>query len=150
MLEKREEEIKLRQITNDLRQQEQRQLLREIRRREQEIDEEHSEYIKVLQERSFTSGEVVNSEKRSRQQARVWAKSKYKENIMPNNHSSVYGSCYDKVNDRWGYKCCESYDKNSACSNFIAKPTEIKKKKRKEVRHMTGLAQTLGSLISLH
>ncbi|KAK2733335.1 mRNA splicing protein [Myotisia sp. PD_48] len=42
------------------------------------------------------------------------AKSKYKENILINNHKSVWGSWWS--NFTWGYACCHSTVKNSYCT----------------------------------
>jgi pre-mRNA-processing factor SLU7 len=36
-------------------------------------------------------------------------RSKYEEDVFPNNHSSVWGSYWD--NGKWGYKCCHSFVK---------------------------------------
>jgi len=41
-------------------------------------------------------------------------KSKYKEDIFNNNHTSVWGSWWS--NFRWGYACCRSHVKNSYCT----------------------------------
>lgn len=40
-------------------------------------------------------------------------RSRYEEDVHPNNHSSVFGSYWN--NGRWGYKCCKSFLKNSYC-----------------------------------
>lgn len=40
-------------------------------------------------------------------------RSKYEEDVYPNNHSSVWGSYWH--NGHWGYKCCHSFIKNSYC-----------------------------------
>lgn len=42
-------------------------------------------------------------------------RSKYQEDVMINNHTSVFGSWYDKRTGRWGYKCCHSLEKNAYC-----------------------------------
>jgi len=42
-------------------------------------------------------------------------RSKYQEDVMINNHTSVYGSWYDKRTGRWGYQCCHSLEKNAYC-----------------------------------
>ena len=41
-------------------------------------------------------------------------KSKYKEDVLINNHTSVWGSWWEK--GRWGYRCCHSTVKNSYCT----------------------------------
>lgn len=40
-------------------------------------------------------------------------RSKYEEDVFPNNHSSVWGSYWH--NGKWGFKCCHSFLKNSYC-----------------------------------
>ncbi|KAK2757345.1 mRNA splicing protein [Arachnomyces sp. PD_36] len=42
------------------------------------------------------------------------AKSKYAEDVMVNNHTSVWGSWWS--NFQWGYSCCHSTVKNSYCT----------------------------------
>lgn len=41
-------------------------------------------------------------------------KSKYAEDVMPNNHTSVFGSWWYEF--KWGYACCYSTVKNSYCT----------------------------------
>lgn len=41
-------------------------------------------------------------------------KSKYAEDIYPNNHTSVWGSYWSDF--RWGYGCCRSFVRNSYCT----------------------------------
>lgn len=43
-------------------------------------------------------------------------KSIYDEDIYINNHSSVWGSYYDINTNKWGYKCCHQFIKNSYCT----------------------------------
>lgn len=47
------------------------------------------------------------------------AKSKYLEDILTNNHSSVWGSWWS--NFQWGYGCCHSLVKNSYCTGETGK-----------------------------
>ncbi|KAK2593607.1 mRNA splicing protein [Conoideocrella luteorostrata] len=42
------------------------------------------------------------------------AKSKYAENVLINNHTSVWGSWWSDF--KWGYACCHSFVKNSYCT----------------------------------
>ncbi|KAH7037487.1 putative mRNA splicing protein [Microdochium trichocladiopsis] len=44
---------------------------------------------------------------------RAAAKSKYAEDVFPNNHTSIFGSWWS--NFQWGYACCHSFIKNSYC-----------------------------------
>jgi pre-mRNA-processing factor SLU7 len=45
---------------------------------------------------------------------KIKAKSKYTEDILVNNHTSVWGSWW--LNFKWGYACCYSTVKNSYCT----------------------------------
>lgn len=47
-------------------------------------------------------------------QLKTMAKSKYKEDVLINNHTSIWGSYWHDF--RWGYKCCHSFIKNSYCT----------------------------------
>lgn len=47
------------------------------------------------------------------------AKSKYKEDVLINNHSAVWGSWWS--NFQWGYACCHSIVKNSYCTGEAGK-----------------------------
>ncbi|XP_076064746.1 pre-mRNA-splicing factor Slu7 [Oratosquilla oratoria] len=46
-------------------------------------------------------------------------RSKYEEDIYPNNHTSVWGSYWRS--GVWGYKCCHSFVKNSYCTGESGK-----------------------------
>ncbi|XP_076240381.1 pre-mRNA-splicing factor Slu7 [Calliopsis andreniformis] len=47
-------------------------------------------------------------------QDRQVIRSKYEEDVFPNNHTSVWGSYWQA--GKWGYKCCHSFIKNSYCT----------------------------------
>lgn len=47
---------------------------------------------------------------------KVSVKTKYEEDVFINNHSSVFGSYYNRARATWGYKCCHSSLKNSYCT----------------------------------
>ncbi|XP_053975413.1 pre-mRNA-splicing factor Slu7 [Hylaeus volcanicus] len=47
-------------------------------------------------------------------QDRQVIRSKYEEDVFPNNHTSVWGSFWQA--GKWGYKCCHSFIKNSYCT----------------------------------
>ncbi|KAJ1847095.1 mRNA splicing protein [Coemansia sp. RSA 2708] len=57
------------------------------------------------------TGEVV----RGREQA---ARSKYREDVHPLNHSSVFGSWWS--DGQWGYRCCRQTMKNAYCIGAMA------------------------------
>ena len=47
----------------------------------------------------------------------VGTKTKYQEDVYIGGHTSVWGSTFDTVEKRWGYKCCLSFDKgNERCT----------------------------------
>jgi pre-mRNA-processing factor SLU7 len=48
-------------------------------------------------------------------------KSKYEEDVYLNNHTTVWGSYYNKHRHCWGYGCCHSLIKNSYCTGEIGK-----------------------------
>lgn len=52
-------------------------------------------------------------------QDRQVIRSKYEEDIHPNNHTSVWGSYWQ--DGKWGYKCCYSFIKNSYCTGESGK-----------------------------
>ena len=45
-------------------------------------------------------------------------KSRYAEDVYPNNHQSVWGSYW--AEGKWGYKCCHAFLKNSYCTGKIS------------------------------
>ncbi|GAB1311966.1 mRNA splicing protein [Madurella fahalii] len=47
------------------------------------------------------------------------AKSKYPEDVLINNHTSVWGSWWSDF--KWGYACCHSFVKNSYCTGEMGK-----------------------------
>ncbi|XP_012257725.2 pre-mRNA-splicing factor Slu7 [Athalia rosae] len=48
-------------------------------------------------------------------------RSKYEEDVYPNNHTTVWGSYWH--GGHWGYKCCHSFVKNSYCTGDVGKQT---------------------------
>mmetsp|Transcript_63535 Transcript_63535/g.98859 ORF Transcript_63535/g.98859 Transcript_63535/m.98859 type:complete len:550 (-) Transcript_63535:61-1710(-) len=46
---------------------------------------------------------------------RAFQKSKYEEDVMIGNHTSVWGSWFDVASLRFGFKCCKQMMKNSYC-----------------------------------
>lgn len=64
-------------------------------------DENYVEYSRT--------GQIVKGQERAK------VKSKYDEDVYPGNHSSVWGSWYDKDSRQWGYSCCHSLMHQSYC-----------------------------------
>lgn len=52
-------------------------------------------------------------------QDRQVIRSKYEEDVYPNNHASIWGSYW--LDGKWGYKCCYSFVKNSYCTGESGK-----------------------------
>lgn len=52
-------------------------------------------------------------------QDRQVIRSKYEEDVYPNNHVSIWGSYW--LDGKWGYKCCYSFVKNSYCTGESGK-----------------------------
>lgn len=46
---------------------------------------------------------------------RAYVKSKYEEDVLVGNHSSIWGSWFDANSARWGFACCHQTMKNSYC-----------------------------------
>ena len=67
--------------------------------------EEYVEYTR--------SGKIIKG------QERQVIRSKYEEDVFPNNHTSVWGSYWDA--GHWGYRCCHSFIKNSYCTDKSGK-----------------------------
>eukprot|EP00658_Telonema_sp_P-2_P045346 TRINITY_DN3328_c0_g1_i1.p1 TRINITY_DN3328_c0_g1~~TRINITY_DN3328_c0_g1_i1.p1 ORF type:complete len:554 (+),score=197.21 TRINITY_DN3328_c0_g1_i1:214-1875(+) len=42
-------------------------------------------------------------------------KSKFPEDVHPGNHTSVWGSFFDKRSRQWGYACCHNLSRNAYC-----------------------------------
>ena len=54
-----------------------------------------------------------------RGQERPVIRSKYEEDVFPNNHKSVWGSFWQA--GHWGYRCCHAFIKNSYCTGESGK-----------------------------
>ncbi|XP_043290176.1 pre-mRNA-splicing factor Slu7 [Venturia canescens] len=52
-------------------------------------------------------------------QERQVIRSKYEEDVILNNHTSVWGSYWESF--QWGYRCCHSFVKNSYCTGEAGK-----------------------------
>mmetsp|Transcript_7958 Transcript_7958/g.20097 ORF Transcript_7958/g.20097 Transcript_7958/m.20097 type:complete len:673 (-) Transcript_7958:36-2054(-) len=46
---------------------------------------------------------------------RAYVKSKYEEDVLVGNHSSIWGSWFDPVTKAWGFACCHQCMKNAYC-----------------------------------
>merc|ERR1711874_20575 len=45
-----------------------------------------------------------------KKQKRMAIQSMYKEDVFVNGHTSVYGSYWDEITQKWGFKCCKLTD----------------------------------------
>ncbi|SBT38851.1 pre-mRNA-splicing factor SLU7, putative (SLU7) [Plasmodium ovale wallikeri] len=59
--------------------------------------------------------EYKSSEHINKNTKRIKVLSKYEEDIYPLDHTSIFGSFYDRVTQKWGYKCCQCTDKFKGC-----------------------------------
>ena len=73
------------------------------------------------------SGRVVS---RSRAGAAGPVRSRWEEDVLVNNHTSVWGSWWHR--GRWGYACCHSLVKNSICTGEAGKRAQEKADKMVE------------------
>lgn len=46
---------------------------------------------------------------------RSLASSRYPEDVLVGNHTSIFGSFYDTKSGRWGFRCCKQYRRKAAC-----------------------------------
>ena len=67
--------------------------------------------------------ELVKIKKYSK---KTMIKSIYPEDIYVNGHKGVWGSFYHN-HFGWGYKCCNSLDKNSSCKGIEGKKENLRK-----------------------
>ena len=58
---------------------------------------------------------ITSSRKKGRSENKAIPKSKYEEDLFPGNHSSVWGSWYNREEEKWGYACCHQCVKNAYC-----------------------------------
>nr|CAD7394023.1 unnamed protein product [Timema cristinae] len=79
---------------------------------------EYSRYGKIVKwkpsqvqtrDRRLVTGQGQNQQARKKGQEKQIIRSKYEEDVLINNHATVWGSFWS--NGRWGYKCCYSFVK---------------------------------------
>jgi pre-mRNA-processing factor SLU7 len=68
------------------------------------IDAQNDNYVEYSRD-----GRVIKGRERA------YEKSKYEEDVMVGNHTSVWGSYFDVTTMRFGYKCCKQCLKSSYC-----------------------------------
>jgi len=52
---------------------------------------------------------------------KVAYQTKYEENVLTNNHTSVWGSYFNVETGSWGFDCCHSCLRNSFCTGFVGR-----------------------------
>jgi pre-mRNA-processing factor SLU7 len=67
------------------------------------------------------------------------AKSKYPEDVHPNNHTSVFGSWW--AQGQWGYQCCHSTVRNSWCAGEEGKRAFQDERERKMGRDLLAIEE---------
>ncbi|RFU34464.1 hypothetical protein B7463_g1863, partial [Scytalidium lignicola] len=107
------------------------------RKEKEEAEAKRQTHMKMLMEKygsdinpiaaTLRSSEVVESEKYVEYDEsgfikgvpKAVAKSKYQEDVLLNNHTSIWGSWWSDF--KWGYACCHSLVKNSYCTGEAGK-----------------------------
>uniref|UniRef100_A0A0G4F4V1 Pre-mRNA-splicing factor SLU7 n=1 Tax=Chromera velia CCMP2878 TaxID=1169474 RepID=A0A0G4F4V1_9ALVE len=116
-LEVREKEMKIERLRMAMR----------LREAEEQLANADPELIKRL-EKKLHGGEEAQQRKkfhRPNPQAQSSSdksapvprvRSKYAEDVHPQNHSSVWGSWFDRETSSWGYSCCKQTVRSEPCS----------------------------------
>lgn len=77
---------------------------------------------------------------------RSFAKSRYPEDVMENEHSTVWGSWYSREEERWGFRCCKLLSRGEVCPEGPKEPEkEVVKdgrRKRKEEVQESGASSS--------
>lgn len=74
------------------------------------------------------------------------AKSKYEEDLLSNDHTSAWGSWYNRFLG-WGYDCCHSNDKTSYCVGLkgreraLARELKVRAQEIKELGRLKQLEE---------
>lgn len=97
---------------------EQRLAFEEQRRRKSLLKEER--LARDDQEEGDAEGELMGQEKAQPQLSEAellasLAKSNYREDVHVKGHYAVWGSWYATEDDRWGFVCCKTMDRNKRC-----------------------------------
>ena len=96
---------------NDARREAQRDMLLERYGGEQHLQLSQLRDMAVIENERYVEYDKTGAVKGT---PKVGAKSKYPEDVIVNNHTSVWGSWWS--NFQWGYACCHSTIKNSYCT----------------------------------
>ncbi|KAJ1606995.1 hypothetical protein OJ253_2534 [Cryptosporidium canis] len=115
LLKKRKKEWEIEELRRDLIQSQKRT------RNQVEV---HSEMERVVSGREKLHD--VFSDKAEGE--RSWVKSgNYEEDVLIGDHSSVWGSFYDKDTKKWGFRCCKTTVKGPVCSAFRKSKSRVSK-----------------------
>ena len=63
------------------------------------------------------------------------AKSRYEEDVYPNNHTSVWGSFFDPSTLQWGFACCHNTIRSSYCTGEAGKSARQERCVLSRTRH---------------
>jgi pre-mRNA-processing factor SLU7 len=95
--------------------------------------ENPDKYLLGSQSESFVVYAPDGSVVRGKKDKMAIPRSKYEEDVLINNHTSVWGSFWE--NGQWGYACCQSSIKNSYCVG--AAGIQIKEQMMEEMKSRT-------------
>ncbi|SOV12226.1 pre-mRNA-splicing factor SLU7, putative [Plasmodium gaboni] len=81
----------------------------------QNFQEQQTNQEELLQSEVYTEYKPIEQLNNKNLKKNIKVPSKYEEDIYLFDHSSVFGSYYDKHTKKWGYKCCSSTNKYDKC-----------------------------------
>ncbi|SOV21612.1 pre-mRNA-splicing factor SLU7, putative [Plasmodium sp. DRC-Itaito] len=81
----------------------------------QNFQEQQTNQEELLQSEVYTEYKPIEQLNNKNMKKNIKVPSKYEEDIYLFDHSSVFGSYYDKHTKKWGYKCCSSTNKYDKC-----------------------------------
>ncbi|ETW26800.1 hypothetical protein PFFCH_05777 [Plasmodium falciparum FCH/4] len=81
----------------------------------QNNEEQQPNQEELLQSEVYTEYKPIEQIHNNNMKKNIKVPSKYEEDIYLFDHSSVFGSYYDKHTKKWGYKCCSSTNKYDKC-----------------------------------
>lgn len=123
MLERRKHEVQIEELRKALREKERQQsaaLMRSIATTMAERSAQAGDDAAQSSKRESRPATTSRRAKRHRKAEDVPAfttvpSSKYKEDVLVNKHTAVWGSYYSRETQTWGYACCRSTDIKSIC-----------------------------------
>lgn len=129
--ERRREEVKIEELRRALRGEAQAAL--QLQKKEEQPVTPADELRQKAREAARQQA-LQRKQQEAQQRLKQPAKSTlYREDVFTQGHTSVFGSLYSKEEKKWGYRCCGSLEKSSACSArpVIEEPRNKKMRKNK-------------------